>query len=323
MAPTGPTIALVIVLPEGEGAVESLMPRLRDLRPSPREIIAVGGAQQAELPGRMPAGKRLRIVAGEPSPGGSGREGGLSQAAAWNRGCAEASSALVVFLAYDGVPAAGDWLERLVSPFDDLQVAATYGRQEPLQHDPVAAFRMADRFGSSAARHRARLNDPPSGGAPGFSLGNAAIRRSVWRGIHFNEHFPTGADREWGRQVLLASYTIAYVPEALVRRAVKPSVGEVAREALLRGWNDARLGSGQDAHMGELSSFAHRAAWHLLKTGSGRLLPRLYGEALAQAGAYRLGRRLHQLAPSLRNRIAPEIAHEEPRRELSDWERAA
>jgi hypothetical protein len=322
MAPAGPSIALVIVLPDGEGAVESLMPRLRDLRPSPREIIAVGG-QQADSPGRKPAGKRLRIVAGEPGRGDGAHRGGLSPAAAWNRGCAEVSSALVVFLAYDGVPAEGDWLEQLTEPFDDPQVAATYGRQEPLQHDPLAAFRMAETFGASAARHRARLNDPPAGAAPDFSLENAAIRWSVWRGIHFNEHFPTGADREWARQVLLASYTIAYVPQALVRRAEQPSIGELAHEALLGGWNDARLGTPRDAQLTEISSVTRRAAWHLLKTGNGRLLPRLCGEALALAGAYRLGRRLHQLAPSLRNRIAPEIAHEEPRRELTDWERAA
>jgi hypothetical protein len=322
MAPAGPSIALVIVLPDGEGAVESLMPRLRDLRPSPREIIAVGG-RQADSPGRKSAGKRLRIVAGESSRKDGEREGGLNQAAAWNRGCAEVSSALVVFLAHDGVPAEADWLERLTGPFDDAQVAATYGRQEPLQHDPLAAFRMADRFGHSAERHRARLNDPPVGAAPGFSLGNAAIRWSVWRGIHFNEHFATGADREWARQALLASYTIAYVPQALVRRAEQPSVGELAREALLSGWNDARMGLSRDSQLTGISSVARRAAWHLLKTGNARLLPRLGGEALAQVGAYRLGRRLHQLAPSLRNRIAPEIAHEEPRRELSDWERAA
>src|SRR5919201_6565695 len=77
MAPAGPSIALVIVLPDGEGAVESLMPRLRDLRPSPREIIAVGG-QQADSPGRKPAGKRLRIVAGEPGRGDGAHRGGLS-----------------------------------------------------------------------------------------------------------------------------------------------------------------------------------------------------------------------------------------------------
>jgi len=47
-------------------------------------------------------------------------------------------------------------------------------------------------------------------------LDNAAVRRSVWRGIHFNEHLPVGADRVWARQVVLASYTVTYAPDAVV-----------------------------------------------------------------------------------------------------------
>ena len=325
MAPAGPSIALVIVLPDAEGAVESLLPRLRDLRPSPREIIAVGQGQPSSSPQRK-ASRRLRVIAGDTN-GAEGRWSGgrarLAEAAAWNRGCSEASLDLIVFLAYDGVPAGPDWLESLVRPLGDPQVAATYGRQEPLQHDPLAALRMAERFGPRGERHRARLGDSPAGAAPRFSLANAAIRRTVWQGIHFNEHFPTGADREWARQVLLASYTIAYVPEALVRRTERQSPRDLAREALLRGWNDARLGYSADGQLGELSSLTRRAAWQLLKAGNPGLLPQLGSEAAAQAVAYRLGRRLHSFAPSLRSRIAPEIAHEEPRRELSDWERAA
>ena len=324
MASPGTSIALVIVLPESEGgALEGLMPRLRGLRPGPREILAVGGGQPSGSPERKLGNRRLRILPVEPNWEAQRREGGLPQAVAWNRGCSEVTAALVVFLAHDAVPAGPDWLERLTAPLEDPQVAAAYGRQEPLQEEPLSALRLSERFGLQGERHRARLGDPPAGGAPAFSLANAVIRRSVWQAIHFNEHYPIGADREWARQVLLSSYTIAYVPEALVRRAEHESIRDLARNALLQGWNDARLGSAPADPQAELASFARRAAWHLLKTGKGSLLPRLYADTLAQAFAYRLGRRLHRIAPSLRSRIAPEIAGEEPRRELSEWERAA
>src|SRR6266705_62309 len=88
----------------------------------------------------------------------------------------------------------------------------------------------------------ARFGDAISYKSLPFFIENAAVRRSVWRGIHFNEHLPVGADRVWARQVVLASYTIAYAPDAMVTTDSSGSLKAAYRLALLTGYTDQHYG---------------------------------------------------------------------------------
>src|SRR5207245_5995160 len=102
--------------------------------------------------------------------------------------------------------------------------------------------RLGQRFCREAHWRRIRVGDAIRYASLPFFIDNAAVRRSVWRGIHFNEHLPVGADRVWARQAVLASITIAYAPDALVIRRVHASLGAAYRLAVLTGHTDEHFG---------------------------------------------------------------------------------
>src|SRR6202022_2074648 len=157
----------------------------------------------------------------------------------WNRAMGETRGDVVVFLAQDAIPGNGDWLGHLTAPFEDASVGGAYGRQEvPMGGDPVVGFRLAQRFCPQSHFRRIRVGDAVPYKSLPFFIDNAAVRRSVWHGIHFNEHLPVGADRVWARQVVLASYTVAYVPDAVVAKDVHASLGNAWRLAVLSGFTD-------------------------------------------------------------------------------------
>jgi rhamnosyltransferase len=243
---------------------------------------------------------------------------------AWNAAVQEAGGEIVVFLAQDAVPAGVDWLFQLTEPLEDASIGAAYGRQQAgPESDRLAAYRLERRYGEQAFSRRARFGDPVAHQSLAFSIANAALRRSVWQGIHFNDHLPVGADRSWARQVMLASYTITYVPEAAVQRKVSSSLREAFWKAKLSGWTDQYMGEDGGTMREDPDGFVSSARWHLFKKLRWDQIPYLAMEDAAQRYGYRLGRRLHRLAPSIRARLAPEIATEQPRRELTERERAA
>jgi rhamnosyltransferase len=228
-------------------------------------------------------------------------------AACWNRAMEEARGDIVVFLAQDAVPANGDWLNHLTAPFEDPSVGGVYGRQQaPLESDPVCAFRLGQRFCGEPHWRRIRIGDRVRYKSLPFFIDNAAVRRSVWRGIHFNEHLPVGADRVWARQVVLASCTVAYAPDALVIKQVHAGLEAAYRLAVLTGYTDAHFGDEGGTLWPDSRHFVRRAAWYLLKGLAWGGLPYLAIEDLVHRYGYALGRRLDRMGPALRVRIAPE-----------------
>jgi glycosyltransferase involved in cell wall biosynthesis len=238
----------------------------------------------------------------------------------WNRAMEETRGDVVVFLAQDGLPGNGDWLRHLTAPFDDASVGGVYGRQEVVMGgDPVFGFRLAQRFCAQPHWRRIRVGDQVLYRSLPFFIENAAVRRSVWRGIHFNEHLPVGADRVWARQVVLASYTIAYVPDALVIRDVVAGLKAAYRTAVLTGYTDQHYGDGGGTLWPDSRHFVKRATWYLLKGFAWGELPYLALEDVVHRYGYKLGRRLDRMSPQLRGRIAPETAAPERPVAIDDW----
>ena len=227
----------------------------------------------------------------------------------WNRAMEEARGDVVVFLAQDVLPANGDWLNHLTAPFDDVSVAGVYGRQEvSIDGDPLLGFRLAQRYCREPHRRRIRVGDAISYRSLPFFIENAAVRRSVWRGIHFNEHLSVGADRVWARQVVLASYTVGYAPDAVVITDVRTSLKAEYRRAMLTGYTDQHYGDAGGTLWPDSRHFTKRAAWYLLKGLAWGRLPYLAVEDAVQRYGYRLGRRLDRMSPQFRGRFVPETA---------------
>jgi rhamnosyltransferase len=237
----------------------------------------------------------------------------------WNLAMEETRGDIVVFLAQDALPSDGDWLTHLTAPFDDLSVGGVYGRLEAqVGGDPIAGFRLAQRFCHEPHARRIRVGDSIAYKSLPFFMENAAVRRSVWRGIHFNAHLPIGADRVWARQVVLASCTIAYSPNAVAAIDGPAGLKAEYRRAVLTGYTDEHYGDEGGSLWPDSRHFVKRASWYLVKGFAWGRLPYLAIEDVVQRYGYRLGRRLNRMSPQLRGRFAPETAADERRPESDD-----
>lgn len=123
-----------------------------------------------------------------------------------NLGLAAATRDLVVIASAHVYPVYPDWLEKLLEPFFDPQVALTYGKQ---RGDAASKFSERQIF----ARWYPDQSDPRQE-HPFCNNANAAIRRSLWKEQPYNETLTGLEDLAWAKWALSQSYTLSYVPEA-------------------------------------------------------------------------------------------------------------
>ncbi len=125
-----------------------------------------------------------------------------------NRGIAAAKGELVVIASAHVYPVYPDWLERLLSAFENLKVALTYGRQRG-DNDTLFSEQQifSHWFPEQSQAYQAN---------PFCNNANAAIRRSLWE-LHPYDETLTGLEElDWARWALNQSYWITYIAEAEV-----------------------------------------------------------------------------------------------------------
>ncbi len=123
-----------------------------------------------------------------------------------NMGCAAATSDLIVAASAHTYPVYDDWLEQLLRPFQNPQVALVYGRQSG---DDGAKYAERQVF--------ARWFPPdsnPHQTYPFCNNANAAIRRSLWLQFPYNEDLTGLEDLEWAKRMLERGYRLAYAADA-------------------------------------------------------------------------------------------------------------
>ncbi len=125
-----------------------------------------------------------------------------------NLGLAAATRNLVVIASAHVYPVYPDWLERLLEPFADPEVALTYGKQRGDENSKFSERQIFARWFPEEST--ARQSHPFCNNA------NAAIRLSVWRAHPYDETLTGLEDLAWAKEVQGAGHAIAYVPEAEV-----------------------------------------------------------------------------------------------------------
>jgi glycosyltransferase involved in cell wall biosynthesis len=125
-----------------------------------------------------------------------------------NRGLAAATCDLVVIASAHVYPVYPDWLERLTEPFQNPQVALTYGKQRGAE---TSEFSEQQVF----ARWYPDQSDPAQK-HPFCNNANAAIRRSVWETHPYDETLTGLEDLAWAKWAFEQGHVIAYVAEAEV-----------------------------------------------------------------------------------------------------------
>ena len=125
-----------------------------------------------------------------------------------NQGVSQARGDLIVIASAHVYPVYPDWLECLLAPFADPQVALTYGKQ---RGNSLNKFSEQQIF-----QHWYSDHSQPHQPYPFCNNANAAIRRSLWEDNHYNETLPGLEDLDWAHRIMAQGYAITYVAEAEV-----------------------------------------------------------------------------------------------------------
>jgi len=138
---------------------------------------------------------------------------------ALNRGCAHARGEILVFASAHVYPVYRDWLERLIAPLNDPQVALAYGRQRGDERSKFAEKQLFAQW--FPQRSDLRQSHPFCNNA------NAAIRRDLWQRLPYAEELTGLEDLHWAERAMSLGHRIAYVAEAEVVHVHQESLAQI------------------------------------------------------------------------------------------------
>jgi rhamnosyltransferase len=145
-----------------------------------------------------------------------------------NRGCAAAEGEILVFASAHVYPIFDDWLEKLIAPFREPEIALVYGGQ---RGDRASKYSERQIF-AGWFPPESSLDQPH----PFCNNANAAVRRSLWQLFPYDEDLTGLEDIDWAKRVMQAGHKIAYASEALIAHVHAESASRIfnryRREAL-------------------------------------------------------------------------------------------
>jgi rhamnosyltransferase len=144
--------------------------------------------------------------------------GKFSHGGARNLGAREAKGEVVVLMTQDALPRDTDWLNSLVAPLEDDQVAAVYSRQVPYDSaSPMERYFLETHFPPGLAERRVKEHRKPlTLQQVFFSNVSAALRRDLLLEYPFDETLIMSEDQQWSRDVMNAGYAVVYQPASVV-----------------------------------------------------------------------------------------------------------
>lgn len=125
-----------------------------------------------------------------------------------NIGCEAANGEFIAIASAHVYPVYRDWLERLLAPFEDPTIALAYGKQRGNETTKYSEHQIFAKWFPDAPD----LNQDH----PFCNNANAAIRRSLWKRMPYDEALTGLEDLDWAKRAAQLGYKIAYVPDAEV-----------------------------------------------------------------------------------------------------------
>ncbi|PSB17228.1 family 2 glycosyl transferase [filamentous cyanobacterium CCP1] len=123
-----------------------------------------------------------------------------------NLGCEAATGEVIVIASAHVYPVYKDWLEQLLKPFANPDVALVYGKQRGNDITKYSEHQIFATWFPEVSN--------PNQVHPFCNNANAAIRRSLWGQFPYNESLTGLEDLDWAKQVMQQGYQIAYSAEA-------------------------------------------------------------------------------------------------------------
>jgi len=127
---------------------------------------------------------------------------------ALNFGCAAANGEFCVAASAHVYPRRDDWLETLLAPFEDDDVALVYGKQRGNDVTTFSENQIFKQWFPEEDIDRQRH--------PFCNNANAAIRRAVWTDLPYDEQLTGLEDVDWAKRAQKVGYAISYASDAEV-----------------------------------------------------------------------------------------------------------
>jgi glycosyltransferase involved in cell wall biosynthesis len=125
-----------------------------------------------------------------------------------NVGCAQAHGNYIVIASAHVYPVFPDWIEELLGPFSDPEIALVYGKQRGNASTKFSEHQHFSKLYPNESKQRQEL--------PFCNNANAAIRRELWQSRPYDEELPGLEDLEWATWAVLQGYLLSYSAEAEV-----------------------------------------------------------------------------------------------------------
>jgi glycosyltransferase involved in cell wall biosynthesis len=161
-----------------------------------------------------------------------------------NQGISQSHGELIVIASAHVYPIYPDWLECLLAPFADPQVALTYGKQRGNSFNKFSEQQIFHHWYPD----RSQPHQP----YPFCNNANAAIRRPLWESFRYNETLPGLEDLEWAHRIMAQGYAISYTAEAEVIHIHQETPHEVYNRYLREAMAFKRLFPQEHYHLWNL-----------------------------------------------------------------------
>ena len=125
-----------------------------------------------------------------------------------NLGCEKARGETLVLASAHVYPTYRDWIERLIYPFQEPDVALVYGKQRGNSLTRFSEHQIFAAWFPDVSRNRQSH--------PFCNNANAAVRRSLWETMPYDEDLTGLEDIHWADRALREGYRIVYEAEAEV-----------------------------------------------------------------------------------------------------------
>ena len=214
-----PTVSIVIRALNEADHLPALYEGIATQRRQPDQLILVdSGSIDASVEISVAAGAEIVNIAPE----------SFSFGRALNVGCSAATGEILVFVSAHVYPSDETWLEQLIAPFDEDDVALVYGRQTGDHRTAFSEFQIM--------RHWFPDRGDDDQDHPFCSNANCAVRRRVWESLPYDESLTGLEDMAWARRALDDGHRLCYQPGASIVHVHEEQLGQIVnryrREAI-------------------------------------------------------------------------------------------
>ncbi len=293
------SISIIVPTLQAGRHLADLLPRLRDQKVSPAEIVIMDSSSSDDTVAvACASGCVVEVI-----PRSAFDHGGTR-----NLGARKARGEILVFMTQDAIPVDEYWLQNLVFPIASGEVVATFARQIP-REDAGPLERFARGFNYPAKSRVKKLADVSELGYKAFFFSNvcSAVRADAfWEVGGFPEGVILNEDVLLCAKLLRAGCRVKYEAEARVYHSHSYSLVQQFRRNFDIGASVRQAGSLLEGARtgGEGSRFVLGQVRYVLRTGNLLDLFRVFGEAVAKLTAFNLGKRERYVPCAIKRRMS-------------------